>query len=83
MSDESQACEHEWEHLPPPLEGKCRCTKCGALGYRKRRPGHRGAKKEKVRLYKCRVKGCTNVVVERKFGSGWQHVNGCAEHPVR
>jgi hypothetical protein len=33
-------------------------------------------------MYKCRVKGCTNAVIERRFGKGWNLVNGCSEHPA-
>jgi hypothetical protein len=68
--------------LPPPLEGTYKCEDCGALAYRRFRPSHRGARRGALRMYKCRVKGCTNAVIERRFGKGWNLVNGCSEHPA-
>lgn len=80
-------CDHDegraFQEQSAPLEGVCRCSLCGVLGYRRKRPGHRGAKRGSVRLYMCRVKGCKRPVVERRFGNSWQLANGCHDHPVR
>lgn len=77
------SCEHEWEALPVPNEGTYRCIHCGALGYiPKRAPGRR-SKKTSVRLYRCRSRGCKNVVIKRGYGTGWNLQNACAEHPLR
>ena len=76
--------ESMWIALPVPNEGTVRCGGCDALGYVRRRPGHRG-KVMKARLYRCRQKGCRNPVIERRYGMGksFELQNGCVEHPVR
>lgn len=83
-------CDHDggkaWDRLPVPNEHQCRCSLCGALGYtrsRSRGPRRKNARPPKVMAYSCRVKGCTNAVIERRYTTGFELANGCSEHPVR
>ncbi len=89
MAIDPNECTHgdgeAWIRLPVPNEHQCRCELCGALGYTRRRS--RGPKrrqtKPKVIAYSCRIKGCRNTVVERRYTTGFELANGCAEHPIR
>ena len=83
-----EACEHGgegwplFEALPIPLDGMYKCSACTGIAYRLKRPSHRGHRRGQLKLYKCREKGCTALVVERRFGKGWSLVNGCTRHPI-
>jgi hypothetical protein len=90
MIKDSLTCDHGgdgWpalERLTPPHDRHFKCSLCGALAYVKIKGtfGRGRNLKNRIAFFRCRVKGCKNPVIERRYTTQCRPNNGCVDHPL-